>query len=162
MHPKMRHGVPVTAALAMVLTLQTHGVAQEGEDQRASSIRAVIDYRSTVIDDTTAKFDLCPLAGQGVDVSELRARVAERAPGMVREGCDAPGGWGRQPSVRVDSVVQPQGGDVRVHVTVIRGEWVHREDFSLGSHSPGSLPGVREVRLWGAVQARPRNPAPRP
>jgi hypothetical protein len=161
-HSKVtRRAAILVGLLHLVVGIPATG--QEPHDWRVDALRAVVNYRTTYLGDTLAKLDLCRFGAQhGGEGAELRARLAEYAEGMLWD-CDSPAD--RAPSgnrhlVYVDSVARRDAGDVFVRVTVSRGEYVHREDFSLVPHQPGFPMGVREVRLWGAGQAYPRRPIP--
>lgn len=131
--------------------------AQHGEDWRAKAISGVMHYRAVVLGDTAARFDECRVARHLDGTGPVAPRIAEPVRWML-QSCDTPGD---RYNVRVDSLVRRSEGEVMLYVTVVRGEWVHREDYAMVPHDgPGPLMGVREVRLWGAVQSYPRRPTP--
>lgn len=143
----------LVALLLLVLFCPCTLSAQEW---KARAISGVMHYRAAVLGDTTAKFDGCRVA-QHLGAAEAAAAIAEPVRGILRPCGEAARAADRD-EVRVDSLTAREGGGARVYLTVIRGEWVHREDFTLG-HSSGPMMAVNEVRLWGAVQAYPRRPA---
>lgn len=129
--------------------------AQDAQDWKARAISSVMDYRASVLGDTTAKFDGCTVARHLGDAEPCAPTVAEPVRWMLKP-CEAARD---RHTVRVDSLARRNGGDVMVYLTVVRGEWIHREDYSLVPHdSPGPFMAVREARLWGAVQSYPRRP----
>jgi hypothetical protein len=145
------------ALSALLLLLPTPLHAQDAENWQARAVSTIMHYRSAVIGDTVAKFDECGIARHLGDEAPVAPRLAEPVRWMLRPCQPA-----RHPNtVRLDSLARRGDADVMVYVTVTRGEWVHREDYALVTHdSPRPLMGVREVRLWGAVQSYPRRPVP--
>ncbi|HET7232184.1 MAG TPA: hypothetical protein VFJ16_19410 [Longimicrobium sp.] len=78
--------------------------------------------------------------------------------GHSTEGCTpgrvSPAARAARHVVVVDSV-SVTDSLARVQVTVRHGEYVHRETFTLAPHRVGTSWGVRDVRLWGAMQSTP-------
>lgn len=156
MHPKMTAPSPVLL-LALLLVLRPGLAAQEGDQHQgiAAAVSSVIDYRVSVLADTTAKFDGCRVARVAGSAERLAQQVRRWvAPCQAANPAHQPG---ERHVVLVDSVTNSATG-VHAYVTVIRGEWVHRENYALIPHSGGPYMGVREVKLWGAAQAYPVRP----
>jgi hypothetical protein len=131
--------------------------AQDAQDWKARAISSVMDYRASVLGDTAAKFDGCTVVRHLGDTAPFTPQIAEPVRWMLKP-CE---GARDRHTVLVDSLARREAGDVMVYLTVIRGEWIHREDYALVFHdSPGSFMAVREARLWGAVQSYPRRPTP--
>ena len=151
MHPQMTRA----PFLLVPLLLLVGHLPLAAQEWKANAISSVMHYRASVLGDTTAKFDGCRV-GQHLGADAARPLIAEPVRRMLGP-CDPSGD---RYTVRVDSLSRAATdvGNVMVYLTVIRGEWVHREDFALVPHTGGWLMGVREARLWGAVQSYPRRP----
>lgn len=150
---------PRTLLLVLLLLLVGSSPlhTQDTQDWKARAISSVIDYRASVLGDTTAKFDGCTVARHMGDAEPCAPMVAEPVRWMLKP-CEA---TRDRHTALVDSLARREAGDVMVYLTVIRGEWIHREDYTLVPHdSPGPFMAVLEARLWGAVQSYPRRPTP--
>jgi hypothetical protein len=113
-----------------------------------------MDYRASVLADTTAKFDGCSLTQH---LGDSALQLAEQVRWMLAPCESAPGMVDRH-VVRLDSLSRGET-EVRAHLTVTRGEWVHKEQFVLEptvADRPYML--VREVRLSGGSQFYPVRP----
>lgn len=158
MHSQVRFA---RVLLAPILLLWSPGVAgQSVANWKQQAINTVMDYRSSVLGDTVAKFDGCSVARElGAAPEDVVAIFAEPVRGMLAADCVAAAERGARKVVLVDSVTRHGDDVVRAYVTVVVGEWVHREDYALVIHtSEPPLMAVREVRVWGAVQSYPRRP----
>lgn len=129
-------------------------------DEASRAVSTVMDYRRTYLDDALP-FDACTvrrvLGGGG---ENFVARLVSHVRGMLDDPqtpCPRQFTQGRS-VVLVDSV-QVADSIAHVYLTVLRGELVHRETYLLNPASTAVYMGVREVKLWGAVQAYPRRPA---
>lgn len=150
MHPEMTAQRSVLL-FVLLLVLPQPLAAQEGEEWRSVAVSSVIDYRVSVLADTTAKFDACRIARVAGGVERLAQPVRRWVAPCEAADAHQPG---NRHLVLVDSVTGSEG-EALAYVTVIRGEWVHRENYALAPHAGGPFMGVREVKLWGAVQAYP-------
>jgi hypothetical protein len=152
---------PTLAAVAVCLLAASPSLAAQSEAEwKGQAISSVIGYRTAVLGDTATRFDGCAVAQQlGVDPGEVAAKLAQPARGMLVLPCVPVAERGTRKVVLVDSVARGEGGMVKAYITVVIGEWVHREDYSLVLHtSDPPMMAVREVRLWGALQSYPRRP----
>lgn len=145
-------------AALLLLVLGAHPLqAQGADDWAARAIGSVVHYRASVLGDTTARFDGCSVARQLGDTARVPARIAEPARRMVDPCAPRERIAGGRYAVVVDSLAR-RGPEVMVYLTVVRGEWIHREDYALIPHETGAFMGVREARLWGTLQVYPRRP----
>jgi hypothetical protein len=127
-------------------------------EQAARAVSTVMNYRRGWMDDPLA-FEACAVRralGGGDDFAE---KIAPQVRAMLD---DAETSCPRPPvpdprMVVVDSV-RPAEPAVLVHVTVLRGELIHREIHELNPHVWTPLMGVRSVRLWGNGQFYPVRP----
>jgi hypothetical protein len=147
---------PATALLiAALLFVGSPLAAQSDDDWKAQALGSVMVYRMSVLGDTVAKFDSCSLARVlEVEPENVAADLPEALSGLIAP-CPAVAERGIRKVVLVDTLARDPGTEGKVYVTVVLGEWVHREDYFL---VPAPRAAVREVRLWGAVQSYPRRP----
>jgi hypothetical protein len=128
------------------------------QDRAATSaVDAVIGYRRTVMADTL-KFDACTIfaaTGQPADfptgIGPANLPTLDRRDARPCDVVDPPV---RLPyRVYVDSLSLSDSIG-HVYLTVRRGESLHRETFTLPRLRHGGW-GVREARIWGAIQFLP-------
>jgi hypothetical protein len=154
--------VSVSALLTLVVGVSDHGLAQTPPVETARAISTVMDHRLTFIADSIP-FDACSVRAALGGPANFETQIVSHVRGLLDDpsaSCPRSSRQGRSVVV-VDSVRSLDPG-IRVHVTVLRGELIHREDYDL---VPGSSPvymGVRQVRLWGHSQAYPARPLRRP
>lgn len=148
-----------TAAALALLT----GLPLMRQDTRAiRAVDAVIGFRRTAMADTL-KFDACTVFTASGRPADFPAGLRPANIGALDRQGAAPCATQHAPDrlpdrVYVDSVAL--GDSIgHVYLTVRRGEWVHRETFTLPS-LPGGRWGVREARIWGALQVAPQAPEP--
>jgi hypothetical protein len=153
-----------TAALCFLgIVLAGAGVAAQRRDAvPARAVDAVIRYRRSWMADTT-RFDACSVAEwtsieQGVQ-NPGRVLLGAAGEGCVR-GRLSPAAQGARHLVVLDSAVASDSA-AQVVVVVRRGEYTHRETFSLVYHRVPGTWAIREVRLWGSMQASPAARDPR-
>lgn len=156
----MHSALSLAVALSLAsLPLPVGKVAAQATPGPALS--AVMTYRLTFLGDST-RFDACTVARQMGNVRDVAALIdapVRRLLDGPPEPCPRAREPGRSATVLVDSIVASDSV-THVHLTVIRGENVHREDYTVVRRGNGEFRGVREVRLWGAAQAYPgRRPA---
>jgi hypothetical protein len=141
--------------IAVLLLVAPPLAAQSEKDWKAQALVSIMAYRMSVLGDTATKFDGCSVARVlEVDAENVAEDLPETVQGMIAP-CPAAAERGIRRVVLVDSLRREQGAEGRAHITIVLGEWVHREDYFL---VPGPRVAVREVRLWGAVQSYPRRP----
>lgn len=161
MHPPMRCAATLlTSVLLLLPIIPLH--AQPDAGWKGQAVSAMMAYRVSVLGDTTSKFDPCSMARRlDAEASDMPHRIAEGVRGMLLTQCVPPAERRMRAVVLVDSLAWSGEGDAKAYITVVRGEWVHREDYTLVPHGTGSpMMGVREVRVWGASQAySPRPPS---
>jgi hypothetical protein len=152
MHTKMRRAALLTAVLLLV---GNPLAAQSEKEWEAEALFSIMVYRMSVLGDTATKFDGCSLARVlEVEPEHVGAALPEGVRGMIAP-CPGVAERGTRNVVLVDSLRRDQNTEGKAYVTIVLGEWVHREDYSF---VPGPRVAVREVRLWGAVQSYPRRP----
>jgi hypothetical protein len=155
------HSTVTSVAVAVCLLSWSAPLAAQPESEwNAKAISSVMSYRAAVLGDTATKFDACTVAQQvGAEAEEIAAKFAQPVRGMLVLPCVPVAEHGARRVVLVDSVARSEGGMAKVYITVVLGEWIHREDYSLVLHaSDPPIMAVREVRLWGALQSYPRRP----
>jgi hypothetical protein len=144
--------------LAAALLSGAHPLHSQGvESWKVHAISTVMDYRASVLADATAKFDGCSLAQHLGDHAVVRVQLAEQVRWMLAP-CESAAAMVDRHVVRLDSLSRGET-EVRVHLTVIRSEWIHGEEFILiptEAIRPYML--VREVRLSGGSQFYPVRP----
>jgi hypothetical protein len=141
--------------IAVLLLVGTPLAAQSEKDWKAQALVSIMAYRMSVLGDTAAKFDGCSLARVlEVEPENVAADLPEAVRGMIAP-CPAVAERSFRKVVLVDSLTREQNAEGKAYVTIVLGEWVHREDYFLVQ---GPRAAVREVRLWGAVQSYPRRP----
>lgn len=156
-----RFGLVASVALAMGSAAP---LAAQAPEEVARAVSTVMSHRHTYMDDPLA-FDGCSVqrALGGGDPSEVTARLAIQVRGMLDDAaspCPRVPVRGRD-VVLVDSVRYTTDA-ARVYLTILRGEYIHRENYELNpARSSAAFMGVREVRSWGHSQAYPvRRPPP--
>jgi hypothetical protein len=162
---ELRHSI---ALCCISLALGAAGVHAQSSTQKrvpAAVLDAVIRYRRAWLADST-RFDACSVwewTGGGTNLSPggadpARVLLVPEGNGCVRGRVSTVAQAARRvvvvDSAAVDSVA-------RVTVTVRHGEYTHRETFSLVPHRAGATWGVRDVKLWGAIQSSPPPRGPR-
>jgi hypothetical protein len=153
MYTKMRHA----AALVIAVLLLVGGplAAQSEKDWKAQALVSIMTYRMSVLGDTATKFDGCSVARVlEVEPETATAALPETVRGLIAS-CPSVTERSTRKLVLVDSLTRVQDATGKAYVTIVRGEWVHREDYSF---VPGPRVAVGEVRVWGAVQSYPRRP----
>jgi hypothetical protein len=155
----MRSALIVAVAVAAaVVPLEASRTTPQRPDP-GPALSAVMLYRYEYLGDST-RFDACRIAHHLGDAANVPARLAEPVrrllDGSTRE-CPRHREAGRSRIVLVDSVAR---GDsvTHVHLTVLRGEYIHREDYTVLPLRMRPAMAVREVRIWGAGQAYPVRP----
>lgn len=158
----MHHKLVIRTAAILALLTAGAGAAQTRQDDESilAAVDAVIGFRRGPMGDTLM-FDACTVF--------TAARRPERFPDGIgqanRPALDRPGprpcDFTEQPArlpyrVYVDSLVLSDSVG-SMYLTVRRGEWLHREMFVLPRLRGGRW-GVREVRIWGAIQIMPPPP----
>jgi hypothetical protein len=151
-------------SVAAVLTLATgfrdHGLAQTPPVETGRAISTVMDHRLTYLADSIP-FDACTVREALGGAEDFPSHIVPHVRSLLDDPvvtCPRPRSSRQGRSVVLVDSVRSHDWGVRVHVTVLRGELVHREDYDL---VPGSSPvymGVRQVRLWGHSQAYPPRP----
>ena len=158
--------------LALAAAAAVYGFAAPGlagaqrlhaSDEVARAVSTVMDYRRTYLDDALP-FDACTVQRVlgASRVAGLASRLVAHVQVMLDDAatpCPRPFRQGRS-VVLVDSV-RLSDSTAHVHVTVLRGELIHREAYSLNPGTRAVYMGVREVRLWGDAQAYPMRPRSR-
>jgi len=132
-------------------------------DGAARAVSTVMDFRRSYLDDPLA-FDACTVEralGPSVD-----AGVASRLVFHVRDMLDdvetpCPRRFEQGRSVVLLDSVRLSDSTAHVHLTVLRGELIHREAYALDAGSNAVYMGIQEVRVWGPSQAYPQRPRPR-
>jgi hypothetical protein len=141
--------------IAILMLVGNPLAAQSENDWKTQALFSIITYRMSVLGDTVAKFDGCSLArALEAEPENVAAPLPEAVRGMIAP-CSAVAERGTRKVVQVDSLRHGPNADGTAYVTVVLGEWVHREDYFF---VPGPRAAVREVRLWGAIQSYPRRP----
>lgn len=128
-------------------------------DAVARAVSTVMDYRRSYLDDPLP-FDACTVQrALSARMEDLASQLVAHVRGMLDDAetpCPRPSRQGRS-VVLVDSV-RLSDSIAHVHVTVLRGELIHREVYALNPGSTAVYMGVRDVRLWGNSQAYPARP----
>lgn len=158
MHYKLVMRTSALLCLPCIGAVAAQGVRQD--DAMVAAVDAAIGFRRSAMADTL-KFDACTIyaatghpAGFPNGISEANRGTLDR-PGP--RPCDSPVEPVRLPyRVYVDSLTLSDSIG-SVYLTVRRGEWLHRETFTLPRLRGGRW-GVREVRIWGAIQITPPPP----
>ena len=154
--------IGLTAASALAGTPSRAGAQAHirAADEASRAVSTVMDYRRTYLDDTLP-FEACTVRRVlGVGAGDFVTRLVSHVRGMLDDAespCPRPPTRGRH-VVLVDSL-QLTDSIAQVHLTVIRGELIHREAYVLSSASTAVYMGVREVKLWGHSQAYPARPS---
>lgn len=158
----MHHKLVIGAAALLSLFSAGTGAAQDGIDPRMAAVDEVIAYRRLVMADTLT-FDACLLFKATRESEDFPRGIGDANRGALDrldprpcDAADAPARFPRR--VYVDSIVLMDSIG-SVYLTVRRGEWLHRETFTLARISAGEW-STRDVRIWGAIQVAP--PPPRP
>ncbi|MBB4638968.1 hypothetical protein [Longimicrobium terrae] len=136
---------------AVLLAAPLH--AQHTGNWRASAVHAVMDYRASVLADTTAKFERCSVDEQ-VGAEALATGGSASLVRMMVGPCWSPG---TRHFVRISSISGDQNS-ATVRVRVYRGEWEHDETYSLLPLRRPELMWVDSVSLSSGAQfyrARP-------
>ncbi len=156
---ELRLAIALCCAALAIGSVGVH--AQRPAQQRVPAVvlDAVIRYRRAWLADST-RFDACSVwewTGGGA----VSAGVANPARVLlVPEGNGCARGRVSMAAQAARHVVVVDSAAVsdsvaRVTVTVRHGEYTHRETFSLVPHRGGTAWGVRDVKLWGAIQSSP-------
>lgn len=143
------------AVLAASAICNPLGAQTAVSDEAARAIGAVMNYRRYFLDDPLA-FDACKVReALGGNANTLAVQLR----GMLDDvAASCPRATTRPRNVVLIDSVRLADSVARVYATVIRGELIHREIYSLDPRTSAPMMSVREVRLWGAVQAYPRRP----
>ncbi|HEX8243708.1 MAG TPA: hypothetical protein VF541_09435 [Longimicrobium sp.] len=155
--------------LVLLTTASSLGAQEAARaSPHARILNAVIRYRTAWLADYTP-FEACSVARwAGSPAADLLRGVAnpERVLlGRSGEGCVrgrlSPDAEGVQHRVVLDSVVVSDS-IATVRLSVRHGEYTHYEAFSVVPQEGGTRWGVREARIWGAIQSSPppRRPSP--
>jgi hypothetical protein len=136
-------------------------IGAQPDSDTARALSTVMNHRATYMADSLP-FDVCTIRrALGKDGEESVALLTPHVHGLMDDPsalCPRPFRSGRN-VVLVDSVGFSEAA-VRVFVTVLRGELIHREDYALNPQVRSLFMGVTEVRAWGHAQAYPtRRPA---
>jgi hypothetical protein len=151
------------AACGMVFTGAAAANAQPvPADQAARAVSTVMDYRRSFMADPLP-FEACAVRRALGGSEDFASNLSAQVRGLLDDAaspCPRPYSSGRS-AVYVDSVRVADPG-VRVYLTVLRGELIHREIHTLDPRSTAAYMGVREVRLWGNSQFYPARPLRNP
>lgn len=157
----MYHELVIRTAgiLALLVGAGLSDAQTRRENAAIRAADAVIGFRRTVMADTL-KFDACSVFSATGRPADFPAGIGPaNLPALDRRGpnpCGTPELPARLPyRVYVDSLALTDSVG-HVYLTVRRGELVHRETFLL-PRIPGGW-GVREARIWGAIQVVPPPP----
>lgn len=151
----MRSPLIVHAAALVALCTGAAPLHAQETDEVARAIGSVMTYRLAELDDPIP-FDACRIQRVTGDAEDVAARLHDSVRSMLDgplTGCPRQAAPQSRSVVLVDSVRLSPEGD-RVFVTVLRGEYRHREDYTFHpANSSTVFLLVREVRLWGHGQA---------
>lgn len=154
----MHHKLVIRTAVILGLLTVGAGAAQTGQDNSIlAAMDAVIGFRRGPMGDTL-RFDACTVFRAAGGPERFPNGIGEaNRPALDQPGphpCDSTVQPARFPyRVYVDSLVLSESVG-SMYLTVRRGEWLHRETFVLPRLRGGRW-GVREVRIWGAIQVVP-------
>lgn len=151
----------LAAAPALLLVLTAPSARAQSTADTARAVSTVMDHRRTYMADTLP-FDACSVQRVVGGGEQFVSRLTPQVRGTLddpRSPCPRPARQGRSAAV-VDSV-RFSGETARVYLTVLRGELIHREDYTLNARrSSAAFMPVREIRLWGHSQAYPAGRRP--
>ncbi|WP_420125737.1 hypothetical protein [Longimicrobium sp.] len=144
-----------TLLIAVLLLVRSPLAAQSETSWKAEALASIMAYRMSVLGDTATKFDGCSVARVlEVAPEHVVADFPEAVRALIAP-CPSVAERSTRKVVLVDSLTREQDATVKGYLTIVRGEWVHREDYFFVL---GPRVAVREVRVWGAVQSYPRRP----
>lgn len=143
MRPKMM--VAVAAALGGAVAA---GPAAAQRAEAGQAVREIMLFRGEHLADTT-RLDACTVA-RTLGAGSLAGIDASVFDGPA-EGC--PRRRARNASAVLLDSVAVNDGLMHVHMTVVRGEFKHREHYTVHRWKSGEYRGVDGVRIWGAIQA---------
>ena len=156
----MRGALRLALIAALPAGLGGTPAAAQTSAEAGRAISTVMNHRFTWLADSLP-FDVCSVRGALGGGDGFASHIIEPVRGLLGDAAASCPRDGRSDrTVLVDSL-RFSDTTARVYLTVLRGELVHRESYTLGrSRSSAAYMPIREVRLWGHGQAYRGRAAP--